>query len=76
MQTDWNGFPCEEFEFKRRKAVVVFPRCAGVGKLLLKTEYWGVFPDVGLQLLERGGHHPHGLIKSNAPIVEFILAHS
>ena len=45
-------------------------------KLLLKTEYWGVFPDVGLQLLERGGHHPHGLIKSNAPIVECILAHS
>lgn len=56
MKTEWKGFPCEEFEFEGRRAIVVSPRCEPVGKLVLKTEYWGAFPDVELQLLERGYH--------------------
>jgi len=52
----WNGFPCENFLFEDRKACIVFPKTEPVGKLVLKTEYWGAFPDVELRLLEKGYH--------------------
>lgn len=55
MNTKWNGYEAEEFEFEGFKAIVVFPeedkKC---GKWLLKTEYFGAFPEFELEMLERG----------------------
>lgn len=57
MSDLWNGFPCEKFEFEDRNAIVVFPKTTTpVGKIVLKTEYWGAFPDIEIKLLERGYH--------------------
>lgn len=56
MQTTWKDFACEEFEFEGRKAIVVFPSCEPVGKLVLKTEYWAAFPDTEIKLLQQGYH--------------------
>ena len=57
MQTLWNGFACEEFEFEGYKAVVVSPEPGTeVGKLVLKTLYWGAFPDIEINLLKNGYH--------------------
>lgn len=56
METTWNGFRCEEFTFDGQWAIVVFPDGEPLGKLVLKTEYWGAFPDVELRLVRRGYH--------------------
>ena len=57
MQTLWNGFACEEFEFEGYKARVVFPEEGkAAGKLALKTLYWGAFADVEVGLLKNGYH--------------------
>ena len=53
----WNGFVCEEFQFEDRDAVIVFPADGtALGRLALKTEYWGAYPDVEINLLWRGFH--------------------
>lgn len=57
MQTLWNGFACEEFEFEGYKAFVVSPEPdTEVGKLVLKTLYWGAFPDIEINLVKNGYH--------------------
>lgn len=57
MTNLWNGFPCEEFEFEGFKAFVVSPEPGtAVGKLVLKTLYWGAFPDIEINLLKNGYH--------------------
>ena len=57
MQTLWNGFACEEFEFEGYKAFVVSPEPGTeVGKLVLKTLYWGAFPDIEINLVKNGYH--------------------
>lgn len=57
MQTLWNGFACEEFEFEGYKAFVVSPEPGTeVGKLVFKTLYWGAFPDIEINLLKNGYH--------------------
>ena len=53
---EWHGYCLKEFEFEGRLARLVCPKGEAVGKLLLKTEYWGAFPDVELGMLERGYH--------------------
>lgn len=50
---NWNGYNCEEFDFKGRKAVVVLPDNP-TGKWLFKTEYFGAFPALELEMLKRG----------------------
>ena len=53
----WNGFSCKTFTFEDRTAIVVFPKEGTAnGRLALKTEYWGAFPDVEIQLLQKGFH--------------------
>lgn len=53
----WNGFKMEEFLFEDRKAILVFPNeGTSNGKMLLKTEYWGAFPDTEIKLVEKGFH--------------------
>ena len=57
MEQQWNGFTCETFSFEEMEAVVVFPKPGtAVGKLALKTEYWGAYPAVEIGLLEEGFH--------------------
>lgn len=55
---EWNGFKCEEFEFDGRKAIIVFPKEKN-GKWLLKTEYFGAFPDFEIEMLKKGYHLAH-----------------
>lgn len=53
----WNGFKSEEFKFENRDAIIVFPDSENdASKLALKTEYWGAFPDVEINLLKNGFH--------------------
>lgn len=53
----WNGFDCEDFCFEGQEAVIVFPKeGTAVGRLALKTEYWGAYPDVEIRLLQHGFH--------------------
>ncbi len=55
--SEWNGFKSVEFEFENRKAILVFPKCACDGnKWLLKTEYFGAFPNLEISMLEMGYH--------------------
>lgn len=52
----WKDYTCENFEFEGRDAIIVFPPVKPNGKLLLKTLYWGAFPDVEKKLLNNGFH--------------------
>ena len=47
-------FPYEVFDFEGKKAIIVFPKSEKNGSWVLKTEYWGAFPDVEIKLLCRG----------------------
>lgn len=52
-----NDFEKIKFEFEGRQAVLVFPVKANTNKnWLLKTEYFGAFPDFEIEMLERGWH--------------------
>ncbi len=51
--SEFHGFQMIEFEFDGRNAMVVLPEKSN-GKLVLKTEYFGAFPEVELQLLKKG----------------------
>lgn len=57
VETTWNGFRCLEFVFQDRKARLVCPneKCLG-NKWLLKTEYFGAFPEFEIDMLNRGYH--------------------
>ena len=56
MET-WHGYEMTRFTFEDRDAILVSPKETRPGApWALKTEYWGAFPDVELQLLARGFH--------------------
>ncbi len=60
QQTTWNGFDSIVFEFESREATLVFPKNANKsGHFLLKTEYFGAFPDFEIEMLHRGWHLAH-----------------
>lgn len=53
----WHGYGKEEFIFKGKKAIVVFPKHSDSKKnWALKTEYWDAFPETEIALLEKGFH--------------------
>ncbi len=52
---DWNGFEIEEFEFEGMNAKVVVPKNPN-GKWMLKTEYFGAFPALEIELIKKGYH--------------------
>ena len=57
MSNLWYGFRYEEFQFDSRDAILVFPDTpAESSNIVLKTEYWGAYPDVEIQLLKKGCH--------------------
>jgi pimeloyl-ACP methyl ester carboxylesterase len=53
----WNGFQKLELEFKGRKAILVFPHEKNkTSNWMLKTEYFGAFPNLEIEMLKRGWH--------------------
>lgn len=55
-RNNFEGYECEEFEFMGLPAKVVKPNKPANGKWALKTEYFGAFPELEIELLERGWH--------------------
>lgn len=56
----WNGFELVEKELNGRAVKIVFPaKGTANGKWALKTEYFGAFPGVEIELLKRGYHIAH-----------------
>ena len=56
-ETEWQGFKALEFNFEERQAILVFPNEAlPCKKWLLKTEYFGAFPNFEIEMLKKGYH--------------------
>lgn len=53
FEFDARGFEIEEFYFEDTLAYLILPKEKN-GKLLLKTMYWGAFPNCELDMVERG----------------------
>ena len=56
-ESNWYEYKCLHFDFQGREAILVCPKenCVGI-KWLLKTEYFGAFPNFELEMLKRGYH--------------------
>lgn len=53
----WHGYRRLNFKFEDREAILVLPKSpAPDRKWLLKTEYFGAFPDFEIEMLGRGFH--------------------
>ncbi len=53
--SDWMGFHRLDFEFEAHPAILVLPQRAVPGnKWLMKTEYFGAFPNFELEMLQKG----------------------
>ena len=48
----WNDFESKEFVFCERAATIVYPSCAPNGRMLLKCEYLGAFPEFDIEMLK------------------------
>ena len=60
MFENWNGFNLERFTLNGADALIVYPKEGTAnGKWMLKTEYFGAFPDAEIKLLEKGYHLAH-----------------
>ncbi len=56
-ETEWQGFKALNFEFEGRNAILVSPKEATPDKKwLLKTEYFGAFPNFEIEMLKKGYH--------------------
>lgn len=54
---EWNGFSALRFDFEGQEAVLVQPQQVAEGNpWLMKTEYFGAFPDLEIEMLRRGWH--------------------
>lgn len=55
MENLWNGFEYREFSFQGRDAkVVLADKTNRTDKWMLKTEYFGAFPSLEIEMLKRG----------------------
>ncbi|MDD6308945.1 MAG: alpha/beta fold hydrolase [Clostridia bacterium] len=83
--THWHGYAFQEGEFMGQPYVVVFPeKGTENGKWILKTEYFGAFPETELALLKRGYHVanvkttsrwcPDSVTEMQAAFVDFVHA--
>lgn len=54
--SEWEGFSVLKFEFDGMPAKLVKPQGNANGKWALRTEYFGAFAQVDLELLRRGWH--------------------
>ena len=56
-ESTWNGFKRLDFELAGREAILVIPDQAVEGKKwMLKTEYFGAFPNFEIEMLRQGYH--------------------
>ena len=55
----FENYRVEEFVFVERKAVIIYPNCEPIGKIVLKTEYLGAFPSFDYAMLDRGYYLIH-----------------
>ena len=53
---EWRGFKGLEFEFDGKKALLVKPNVKPNGKFMIKTEYFAAFPELEIEMLNRGYH--------------------
>ncbi|MDY3928759.1 MAG: alpha/beta fold hydrolase [Clostridia bacterium] len=57
---DWFGFEVEDFIFEGKNAKVVFANESNrTNKWLFKTEYFGAFPDLEIEMLKQGYNLAH-----------------
>ena len=57
QESYWNGFRRIDFIFEGREAILVFPENPNENKnWLFKTEYFGAFPDLEIEMVKRGWH--------------------
>lgn len=57
VESRWHGYRRIDFKFSDREALLVFPERAATGNPWAQyTEYFGVFPDTALALIEKGYH--------------------
>ncbi|MBQ7339653.1 MAG: alpha/beta fold hydrolase [Clostridia bacterium] len=47
-------YKIDSFSFEERNAKIVYPNVGNNGKLLIKTEYYNAFPELEIELLNRG----------------------
>ncbi len=60
MSENFFGFETKRFEFDGKEAVIVFAdKANATNKWLLKTEYFGAFPDAEVELLKQGYNLAH-----------------
>ncbi len=53
----WNGFKRIDFKFEGREAILVFPQVPIKNKKwMIKTEYFGAFPHLEIEMIRRGWH--------------------
>ena len=53
----WNGFKRIDFECEGREAILVFPETPDKKRnWLIKTEYFGAFPEFEIDMIKRGWH--------------------
>ncbi|MBQ7032449.1 MAG: alpha/beta fold hydrolase [Clostridia bacterium] len=58
--SEWHKYPYHEGEFMGQPYILVCPKDVPAnGKWVLKTEYFGAFPETEFALLERGYHVAH-----------------
>ena len=55
----FHGFKCFEFEFEDTTGIMVIPNSNSNNRIAFKTEYWGDFPELEIELLKRGFHLLH-----------------
>ncbi|MBR2460400.1 MAG: prolyl oligopeptidase family serine peptidase [Clostridia bacterium] len=57
QESEWNGYRKLTFLFQGREALLIFPKdVARTPKWMLKTEYFGAFPQLELDMLAAGYH--------------------
>lgn len=54
--SDWNGFERADFSFEGHEALIVSPKGEKNGRWMMKMEYWNAFPNLEIELLNRGWH--------------------
>ena len=64
------GYKCETFTFEGRDAIIVFPSVKPIGKLALKTLYWGAFPDVEKGCWTRAFMEPASKVLPDLPLLK------
>ena len=53
----WNGFKRIDFTFEGREAILVFPKTPNKNKnWMIKTEYFDAFPNLEIEMINRGWH--------------------